>query len=195
MQDEFSCTPATMRALETALSTPRLRRYAPAACDDPNLTLRLYIWNARLREAFYLPRQIAEVTCRNTIITALRERYGTYWYAQERFVSTLPNRLRDELNRVAVRARLEKDPSHIADYVKVSGLDIRFLAASDDQMIRFHALEGWHRRLLPCIPPAVHYEQISIAASTRFVCSATGSRITRRSSISARWRSITTSSS
>ena len=49
------------------MSPARLDRFVPAARGDRNHALRLYIWNARLCEKFYLPIQLAEVTMRNAI--------------------------------------------------------------------------------------------------------------------------------
>ena len=99
MQLPFSCTPATLRAVEATLSREHLSPYLTAAKGDRHLALQFYVWNARICEAFYLPCQIAEIACRNAIVIALVARYGAGWSRDERFRFTLPGRLRAQLGR------------------------------------------------------------------------------------------------
>lgn len=75
MQDNWSCTPATRDGVFKVLSPARLGRYMPAANLDPNLALRLYIWNGQLHEAFVLPCQFAEIGIRNAIAAAVSYRF------------------------------------------------------------------------------------------------------------------------
>ena len=77
----------------------------PAAGGDKHKALRLYVWNARICEAFYLPLQLAEVTIRNRIHAGVILRYGTGWELQGRFLCTLPQRLRSELNEALGKER------------------------------------------------------------------------------------------
>jgi hypothetical protein len=121
----FSLTPATLRAVQTTLSPARLARYLPAAGGNADLALRLYLWNARICEAFYLPCQIAEVACRNVIARALADRYGMHWYNHEPFLSILPNRLRDEVDKVVGHERARHGVSLTMDHV-ISNLTFGF---------------------------------------------------------------------
>lgn len=98
MQYSFSCSPATYGAIEATFSAPRLSRYLPAAQGDKHLALRLYVWNARVCEAFYLPIQITEVSIRNAIHKALTRRYEEDWDKRGDFLCTLPKRLSDALS-------------------------------------------------------------------------------------------------
>lgn len=98
MQYPFSCTPAVRTAIENTLSPQRLGRYLVAAKDDPNLAMRLYVWNARLCEAYYLPCQFAEVAVRNRLHFLLQRRFACDWHRDPAFVSPLPVRWKNELD-------------------------------------------------------------------------------------------------
>lgn len=97
MQHPFSCIPKTYGAIETTLAPARLARYLPASDNDKHLALRLYVWNARICEALYLPLQFAEVASRNTISLPVRKRFGEGWFNNSKFTNLLPNRQRDTL--------------------------------------------------------------------------------------------------
>lgn len=125
MQYPFSCVPPVMGAIETALSPARLNRFMPAAGGDRALALRLHVWNARLCEAFYLPTQLAEVSTRNALHSAVAARYGKDWHAEAAFLSNLPNRLLDELQNVIARERSKRKQGFTADHV-VAGLSFGF---------------------------------------------------------------------
>jgi hypothetical protein len=114
---EFCLTPGTMLAVRATLSEARLGRYLLAAEGDADLALRLYVWNVRLCEAFYLPCQMVEIACRNTIARALAEHYGARWFAHEPFCSTLPNRLRDELDKAALHQRAKHGSRLTGDHI------------------------------------------------------------------------------
>lgn len=98
MQYPFSCSPATYSAIESSLSAPRLSRYLPAANGDKHFAFRLYVWNARICEDFYLPTQITEVAIRNAVHKALMRRYGVDWDQRGDFLCTLPKRLTEALS-------------------------------------------------------------------------------------------------
>ena len=117
MQYHFSCVPQVFRSIEDTLSKPRLSRYMPASSGNPQFALRLYIWNIRICESFYLPCQIAEVSLRNAVFKALNTRYGVDWYLQGRFTCNLPDRHKDDLNKAINDSKQEHGrnvtPNHI----------------------------------------------------------------------------------
>src|SRR5437868_3775751 len=125
MQPPYSCVPGTFSAIEGSLSPARLGRYLNAAGGDKHLALRLYVWNARMGEAFYLPSQIAEVCIRNAIHKALCSKHGPQWFNLAAFRCTLPNRLRDELDKVIDSERGAYGAGMTADHI-VSGLTFGF---------------------------------------------------------------------
>jgi hypothetical protein len=118
-----------MKAVRGTLSAPRLGRYLPAANGDPHLALRLYVWNARLCEAFYLPCQLAEVACRNAVARALVGKYGANWCADSRFHSILPNHLRAELDKVNTEERVRRGIADLTVDHIVAGLTFGFWVA------------------------------------------------------------------
>lgn len=126
MQYLFSCTPTVQGALERVLSVARLERYLPAAQGDRHRALRLYIWNARLCEAFYLPCQIAEVTIRNSISQALAAHYRTDdWYSKGGFRCQLPPRLSSALDDVIADKRGDHGAAMTHHHI-IAGLSFGF---------------------------------------------------------------------
>jgi hypothetical protein len=121
----FSCLPATIVNIQGTLSAPRLARYFGGAGDDLHHALQLYVWNARICEAFYLPTQICEVAARNAIHTALRDKHGVNWYQREAFLRTLPDRLKSELKSV-IRTETTSYGQGMTVNHLVSGLSLGF---------------------------------------------------------------------
>lgn len=107
MQYPFSCLPGTYAAIERTFAPPRLARYLPAAGGDRNLALRLYVWNARICEAVYLPIQSAEVASRNAIHMPVERRFSATWYINPKFINILPDQLKAELSET-VRKETKK---------------------------------------------------------------------------------------
>jgi hypothetical protein len=125
LQPPFSCTPLTYSQLERSFSPARLGRYLAAANGDKHYALRLYVWNVRLCEAFYLPTQFAEVTIRNAIHGALATKHGLNWESRGSFLCTLPDRLRRELDDVIRTERAAYGAAMTVDHI-VSGLSFGF---------------------------------------------------------------------
>jgi hypothetical protein len=125
MQLAFSCVPETFQAIEGSLSEARLGRYLGDSRNDRQYALRLYVWNASLCEAFYLPSQVAEVAIRNTIHKALFDKHGPDWFDRGSFLCTLPDRLRSELKDVIRQERRQYGAAMNVNHI-VSGLSFGF---------------------------------------------------------------------
>jgi hypothetical protein len=82
------------------MAPARLARFGRGITTDRHYCLRLYVWNARLCEEFYLPCQMAEVAVRNAIHSTLTRRFSTKWFDNAGFTSRLVVKYRDELQRV-----------------------------------------------------------------------------------------------
>jgi hypothetical protein len=121
----FSCTPAVLNEIETALSPARLGRYLNAAKGDRQLALRLYVWNARLCEELYLPMQTAEVAVRNAIDAALVGQYGRGWYSNHALIDVLPDRYKEEVAKVTRQEQLRRAAAFTGDHV-VAGMTFGF---------------------------------------------------------------------
>lgn len=106
MESQFSCTRSTLAAIEKNLSKERFRRYVLEVNGDKNKALRLYLWNARLSEAFYSPLQSMEITLRNTIHKALVSRFGNNWPFNPKFQNNLTQyTLQELLNSIGRQKR------------------------------------------------------------------------------------------
>jgi hypothetical protein len=67
-------------AIVTAISPDRFKTYLTAAGHNQERALRLYLWNARLGEAFHMPIQAVEVALRNNVNLALSNVYTANWW-------------------------------------------------------------------------------------------------------------------
>jgi len=117
MQHAFSCLPHTLNAIEQAMSPARFKRFLPAAKGNRLLALRLYLWNSRLCEAFYLPTQLAEVTTRNAIHKPLIKRFSATWYENTGFINVLPPRYQTEIKDVVREQKKARGTLFTADHV------------------------------------------------------------------------------
>ena len=118
------CSP-TFAQIEVSLSPARLQRYMGAANGDKHHALRLYIWNTRLGESFYLPSQICEITVRNAIHRAVRANFGEQWHQSPAFTRSLPDRLKNELTKVIQDETVAYGAAMTNDHL-VSGLSFGF---------------------------------------------------------------------
>lgn len=100
--------PHVLGAIEAALSPARLTPFYREAGGDRHMGLRLYVWNARLCEEFYIPIQLTEVACRNAIGSALVHYYGNQWFDDSRFVGILPDRHKKELSGVVLKKQIAR---------------------------------------------------------------------------------------
>lgn len=145
MQYPFSLLPVPYAAVQKALSPARLGRYMPAANDDPHLALRLYIWNARLCEALYLPLQFAEVAARNAIQIPVGKRFGQAWYINSKFIHILPDRMKSELSET-VRLETKKRGAVLTQDHIIAGLSFGFwvslMTAAYDKHLWMHGVKG-----------------------------------------------------
>lgn len=108
MQYAYSLTHSAWAGVERVLSPQRIGRYLPAARGDKQLAFRLYLWNLRLCEAFYLPCHFCEVAIRNGLHEALKARFGSEdWHLDQKVLAILPERQKVELTDVIRRARAE----------------------------------------------------------------------------------------
>jgi hypothetical protein len=154
MQLNFSLTPETFRAVTATLSEARLARYLPAADGDPRLAFELYLWNARICEAFYLPCQIMEVACRNAIARAVADRFGAAWFRHDGFQAGLPSRLREEMGRAVAQEGARHGDRLAADHVIGSltfGFWVHLLTKGFEHTLWRHGMGPY----FPHAPPGV----------------------------------------
>ena len=125
MQYPFSPMPNVLIAIENTMSPARLARYLSAGKNDKNHALRLYVWNARLCEEFYVPLQFTEVALRNSIHRQLKELYEDNWFDRTKFTNIIPDRHKAEIAKTAADERLKRGRSFTPDHV-VAGMSFGF---------------------------------------------------------------------
>jgi hypothetical protein len=97
----------------------------PAANHDKHHALRLYVWNARICEAFYLPQQILEVTLRNALHPVIVSRYGPAWHNSAGFRSAITHKARNELEEIVTKETGQRGKEFTIDHV-IAGLTLGF---------------------------------------------------------------------
>jgi len=125
MQHPFSPLPPILNAIETAMSPARLARFRSLTSTDRNLALRMYVWNARLCEEFYIPLQFTEVTLRNGIHQRLQQVFGPNWHVNQKFTSIIPDRHKGDLTNVVASERAKRGAGFTVDHV-IAGLPFGF---------------------------------------------------------------------
>lgn len=114
-----------MTNVERVISPARLGRFSGTVGGDKHKALRLYIWNSRLCEEFYLPIQIAEVSIRNSIHYTLTRRYTGQWYCNPAFVDMLTLKYKSELQRKVSERKQAKGNDFTVDHF-VAGMTFGF---------------------------------------------------------------------
>jgi hypothetical protein len=117
MQYPFSLLPAVLTAVEATMSPARFERYVTAAAGDRNLALRLYVWNARLCEEFYIPLQFTEVAIRNAISWRLSHLYTNHWFDEPNFINVIPERHKTELVGIVAEQKRKRGSAFAPDHV------------------------------------------------------------------------------
>lgn len=87
------------------------------AGGDKHRALRLYLWNARLCQEFYVPLQTAELCIRNSITGILKRRFGHGWYSNTKFIDVLPDRHKEALASAVLDEQLYRGPDFTGDHV------------------------------------------------------------------------------
>jgi hypothetical protein len=117
--------PNVLSAIEASLSPARFTPFVREAGGDRHKALRLYVWNARLCEEFYIPIQFTEVAARNSISTALSDTYGNHWYDDSRLIGILPDRHKNELAAVTAKKKSDRGSAFSKDDV-IAGMTFGF---------------------------------------------------------------------
>jgi hypothetical protein len=92
-------------AIVAAISRDRFNTYLHAAGYDQARAFRLYLWNARLGEAFHTPIQAVEVALRNGINLALSNVYTPNWWDCKNLFDLLDEERKGDLVTVLKRIR------------------------------------------------------------------------------------------
>jgi hypothetical protein len=111
-------------AILKAISPDRFRTYLIAAGHDVDRALQLYLWNARVGEAFHIPIQAVEVALRNSINTALSNIYTPNWWECKNLYELLDEERKGDLATVFRRIRNRQQELYTGEVV--AGLSFGF---------------------------------------------------------------------
>lgn len=95
-------------AILRVISEPRFSSCMVAAGHDFTRAWGMYLWNAKLGEAFHLPIQTVEVCLRNSVCRVLTSIYGPDWGTADKFVAILDTQGLQDLQVVQQRIRNRK---------------------------------------------------------------------------------------
>jgi hypothetical protein len=138
-------------AILNAISPDRFKTYLIAAGHDQARALRLYLWNARLGEAFHVPIQAVEVGLRNSINIALSNVYTPNWWECKNLFDLLDEERRGDLSIVLKRIRNRKLELYTGQVV--AGLSFGFWVGILDGRYNPPIWGGQLRTAFPFFPP------------------------------------------
>jgi hypothetical protein len=151
--------PNVLAAIEATMSQARLARYLPAAKGDRFHALRLYVWNARLCEEFYIPLQFSEIALRNAIHRRLVALYGDNWFDAGRFTNVIPDRHKQEVAKVVSDERARRGTVFTPDHV-VAGLSFGFWQNLMGNRLEFTLWRDGIRPAFPNLPQGFSREEV-----------------------------------
>ena len=129
--------------LSRTISNERLGAYLVAAGFNHERALNLYLWNAKMCGAFYLPLQATEVGLRNGVNAALSNVYGNEWWRNpNEFVRNADRSAQNAIRKVIRRINDKSLPLTTAQVV--AGLSFGFWVNILDS---YYNREVWSREL------------------------------------------------
>lgn len=126
-----------INALSEIISPQRLGTYMQSAGHDPDRALSMYLWNAKMGEAFHLPIQSVEVGLRNRVCDGIVSVFGPDWWKDEKFIKEAGNKRKQDIDLVLRRLNSKKIPHEVGQIV--AGLSFGFWIAM---------LHGRHNRTI-----------------------------------------------
>lgn len=138
---------APIHALSEIISPLRLGTYLAAAGHDPERALQIYLWNAKIGEAFHLPIQSVEVGFRNRVSDGLGNLFGPEWWQDQGFLGIAGDQRCADIE-VVKRRLLSKDKAVVTGQV-IAGLSFGFWVAMLHR--RYHP-GMWSRQLRTAFP-------------------------------------------
>lgn len=137
-------------AILSAISLDRFTTYLTAAGHDQERALKLYLWNARLGEAFHTPIQAAEVALRNSINLALSNAYTPNWWECKGLFDLLDEERKGDLTTVLRRIRNRQLELYTGQVV--AGLSFGFWVGILDGRYNPPIWGGQLRKSFPALP-------------------------------------------
>jgi hypothetical protein len=137
-------------AILSAISSDRFKTYLIAGGYNQQRALQLYLWNARLGEAFHVPIQAVEVGLRNGINLALSNVYTPNWWECKNLYDLLDEERRADLSTVLTRIRNRRQELYTGQVV--AGLSFGFWVGILDGRYNPPIWGGQLRTAFPSFP-------------------------------------------
>lgn len=148
-------------AILAAISPDRFRTYLNAAGHDVNRALHLYLWNAKLGEAFHTPVQAVEVALRNSINLALSNVYTANWWECKDLLDLLDAERKGDLATVFRRIRNRQQELYTGEVV--AGLSFGFWVGMLDGRYNPPVWGGQLKIAFPHLPPGRSRKSLHIS--------------------------------
>ncbi|HEU0081813.1 MAG TPA: hypothetical protein VFQ87_03000 [Bradyrhizobium sp.] len=152
MADRFqqSLNEDQIDAILSAISPDRFKTYLAGAGYCQQRALELYLWNAKLGEAFHLPIQAVEVALRNSINVALSKAFTANWWECKNLFDLLDDERKADLALVLRRLRNRELELHTGQVV--AGLSFGFWVGILDGRYNPPIWSGQLRTTFPFFP-------------------------------------------
>ena len=147
-----------IHALAQIISPLRLGTYLNAAGHDADRALQMYLWNARIGEAFHIPIQSVEVGFRNRTSDGLAAAFGPNWWESAAFAAAVEQRRLDDIEMV--KRRLLSKGKTIATGQIIAGLSFGFWVAMLEKRYHPRIWSGQLRIAFPHLPPNINHKTL-----------------------------------
>lgn len=135
-------------SLIRTLSQDRFETYRrEAGHNNQERAFKLYLWNIRIGEAFFLPLHVVEIGLRNAINRALVDRYSVNWWDDDIFKKFIDDPRKSDLK--LLHQRLQNKKIEMVNGQVVAGLSFGFWVGMLEK--RYHP-ELWSRYLKTVFP-------------------------------------------
>ena len=150
---------ARLTTIVDSMSSARFSTYLAAMNRDREAALDLYLWNAKVGEAFHIPIQETEIALRNRGNQALVARFGPLWWREARFLALASRERVADLD--VVRRRIaNRKLSMVTDQI-VAGLSLGFWTGMVQARYNPEIWSSQLRLAFPHLPATVNRESLA----------------------------------
>lgn len=136
-----------IHALSEIISPLRMGTYLQSSGHNPDRALALYLWNAKMGEAFHLPIQSFEVGLRNRVSDGISSVFGAEWWQEQDFFNEAGERRRHDIDVVLKRLKSKNISPDTGQLV--AGLSFGFWIA---MLHGRHNIKIWSSELRTAFP-------------------------------------------
>jgi hypothetical protein len=140
-------SPHPIHALSEIISPLRMGTYLQSSGQNSDRALALYLWNAKMGEAFHLPIQSFEVGLRNRVSDGIAAVFGPNWWCDSSFLTEAGEKRARDINLVLNRLRSKDVPPDTGQLI--AGLSFGFWIA---MLHGRHNIKIWSGQLNTAFP-------------------------------------------